>query len=305
MRIKTRILGTLFDRHYAAKGYALLESLRTAHATRQFTQMTVLALDDWTSDKLTHDPPFPMIEVLKLPDFEKGTTLPLLRASRSWKEYCWTLASQLAWRLMKTGSCDQVTYLDSDLYFFRKDLSPIFATIGEASVAAVPHRFDERHSAYAANGRYNVSWVSFRRDPEGEKALSDWAELVLAHCSQDNGPHGLGDQGYLDRWPATLSRFREIGHPGMGLGPWSLEDMDIATGPHGPTVDGLPLHFYHFHEFAEEGLGLRLTHYPLARIEIDAIYRPYIQAYMQAKKRIDPDAAARLDGTRWIWRARP
>lgn len=304
MRIKTRSLGTLFDRSYAAKGYALLESLQAAHAARQFSKMTVLALDDWAFDLLRKDPPFP-IEVVSLGDFEKGTGLPELRKARSWKEYCWTLASQLAERLLADSGVDQVTYLDSDLFFFRKDLSEIFALIGEASAAAVPHRFDEKHAAYAANGRYNVSWVSFRKDPEGEAAAALWASQVREHCSAENGPKGLGDQGYLDRWPATLARFREIGHPGMGLGPWSLEDVDIAPGKDGPTVDGLPVYFYHFHEFKEEGLGLRLTHYPLTRIEIDALYRPYIEAYVKAKKRIDPEAASRLDGTRWIWRARP
>jgi hypothetical protein len=302
VRIKKRLLGTLFDRTYAAKGFAMLASLAPSVA-RHGLRISVLALDDWTAKRLEEDPPVPDLGLLTLSEFEKGTALPGIRARRSWREYCWTLASQLSERLLAERGADQVVYLDSDLYFFA-DPGPVFAMAGEASVAAVPHRFDETHAAYAANGRYNVGWVSFRNDREGQSALTTWSRNVREWCSSENGPFGLGDQGYLDAWPKTYARFRELGHPGIGLGPWSLEDVDVAAGSDGPTVDGLPLFFYHFHEFSEEGRGFRLTNYPLSETEVKVVYRPYVEAYLAARKRQDPQAAGLLDPTRLLYRRR-
>lgn len=300
MRIKTRRLGTLFDRKYAAKGFAMLQSL-APWVARYGLEVTVLALDEWTSRRFGMEAFMPRLRVIGLAEFEKATVLPDLRATRTWKEYCWTLASQLSERLLSEGGADQVVYLDSDIFFFA-DPSPVFAMTGEASVAAVPHRFDEAHAAYAANGRYNVGWVSFRNDPEGRTAVTEWAKNVREHCSSENGPHGLGDQGYLDLWPRNYARFRELGHPGIGLGPWSLEDIDVCAGPGGPTADGLPLFFYHFHEFSEEGLGFRLTNYPLSEVEVEVLYRPYVKAYLAARKRHDLGTA--LEETHLIYRRR-
>lgn len=303
MRVRKRTFGTLFDRKYAAKGYAMLESLRAPLAGDRF-DMVVLALDDWTASALRETPPGLPVRIVSLSEFEKNTILSDLREKRSWKEYCWTLASQLAERLMAEGQADQVTYLDSDLYFFRPDLGPVFSMIGEASVSAVPHRFDETHAAYAANGRYNVGWVSFRNDPEGRSALKTWAENVRENCSSESRLYGLGDQGYLDLWPRKYARFRELGHPGIGLGPWSLEDIDVSASQDGPTADGLPLFFYHFHEFSEEGRGFRLTNYPLSDVEVEVLYKPYVDAYVAQKKRHDPAAGDALVPARLIYRRR-
>lgn len=281
----------------------MLDSLGVSLGGRD-CDVVVLALDDWTAQTLRQKPPNLPIRIVPLAQFEKDTVLADLRERRSWKEFCWTLASQLSERMMFEGDADQVTYLDSDLFFFHRDLGPVFGMIGQASVAAVPHRFDETHAAYAVNGRYNVGWVTFRADAEGRIALRTWAENVRQRCSSEALPHGLGDQGYLDLWPRKYARFRELGHPGIGLGPWSLEDVDIAAGPDGPLVDGLPLFFYHFHEFSEEGRGFRLTNYPLSEREVEILYKPYVSAYLAARRRQDPETGALLDGGQLLYRNR-
>lgn len=300
VKVKNRVFATLFDRNYAAKGYAMLRSLEPYTLGRKM-DLVALALDEWTLNMLREKPPAAGLKALFLPDVEARMKLGPVRTSRTWREYCWTLASQLSEYLLDhRPEYDQVTYLDADLFFFSDPLVAL-RMIGEASVAAAPHRFDEAHAGYARNGRYNVGWVTFRRDPEGLAAAKDWARRVREHCSSENGSRGLGDQGYLDEWPLKYARFREIGHPGVDLGPWSLEDVEIGPGP---TVDGLPVISYHFHEFSEEGGCLRLTYYPLSGAEIAHLYQPYVREYMKARDFLGLTASSSPDESRLLWRPR-
>lgn len=296
VKVKKRLVATLFDRNYAAKGYAMLRSLEPYTLGRSI-DLRVLALDDWTWKALSEKPPACLLAT-RLGDLEAAMELSEIRKRRTWREYCWTLASQFSAYLLRLPGYDQVTYLDADLFFF-SDPQDAFRMIGEASVAAAPHRFDEAHAGYAKNGRYNVGWVTFRKDPEGVAAAEDWARSVRDHCSEQNGPHGLGDQGYLDGFPGKYARFREIGHPGVDLGPWSLQD--VAIGP-GPVVDELPVVCYHFHEFGEEREGIRLTFYPLSEAEVTHLYRPYVLEYEKMKNFLDIPAAQ--GGPRLLWTPR-
>src|SRR5262245_61539319 len=105
-----RQFATLFDKNYFIKGMLLYESL-LKHSSQPFT-LHVLALDRWTEEAL-REANLKNIEIVPLDVFELQLRLLEVRESRSWKEYCWTLASQFLEDVLR--GYREVTYLDADL----------------------------------------------------------------------------------------------------------------------------------------------------------------------------------------------
>lgn len=235
---------TLFDRNYMTKGVAMLTSLATncpgAH-------VFVLCMDDLTYELLGQIN-FAHVELIRLSDVEDASLLAV-KPTRGVAEYCWTLTPCLPWHIFKTRpTVKQLTYLDADLLFF-SDTYPLFEEIGDASIAIVEHRFIPRLAPSAVNGRFNVEWVTFRRDEQGLACLRRWREQCIEWCFNRLEDGRMGDQKYLDEWPDRYSSVCILQHLGAGLAPWNYANYEIQSSSNGIMVDGFPLIFYHFHQF--------------------------------------------------------
>ncbi len=265
---------TVFDSAYLARGLALYESLKK-HSSDAF-RLWVLPLDAdcaLTLESLKLDSIF----IVDLPDFEFDQRLSEVKKQRTNQEYAWTCASVLAEWLIEESlwpAIEEITYLDADLMFF-SDPEQVFAEIGDRSIAAIPHRFDS--PKIETNGRFNVSWVTFKGEV-GKQCLSRWAAQCREWCFYRTEPGRFGDQKYLDEWPKLYGdAFCEIQNIGAGLAPWNLGQYNLTAGP---KVDGVPVVFYHFHEYDH---GKRLTNYKIRVKDEVLIYKPYIDAYERAK----------------------
>jgi hypothetical protein len=279
---------TLFDKNYLAKGLAMIESLKR-HSSEEFT-VHVLALDSETFDVLCAQSELPEIAVISLKIFEEELGLQRVRASRTWTEYCWTLASVLTDCLLESGDMDAITYLDADLFFFSNP-KVVFDEIGSRSIGIIPHRLIPSKRHLEANGKFNVGWVTFRNTEVGRECLRRWAQQCRERCS---ATVGCGDQKYLDEWPDRYgAEVCIVENIGANVAPWNLGNYIVS---HGPRVDGVPVCFYHFHEFTETKDGaIRLTNYELRQRDIKLIYEPYIDAYKAAKERIKHASASVFD----------
>lgn len=275
---------TLFDSAYATKGTLMLHSL--AEVSGGQYECVVIALDDHVAAMR-----LPHATVVPYRDLEAAVPeLAEVRRTRTHREWCWTLASAaLRWRLGQVAPDEVVTYLDADLAFF-SDPAAAFAELGDRSIGIVPHRFAPIYQHYEpTSGRFNVSWVSLRRDAVGTACAEEWSRQVLAHCAEDD----CGDQRYLDAWPAQYGdNLHVFQSPGMGVAPWNVFAYEIGEGP---TVDGQPVVFYHYHELQEttepaHGFerrgnalfldGFRLTlGYPLRPVDVETFYRRYCADY--------------------------
>jgi hypothetical protein len=201
-------------------------------------------------------------------------------------EYCWTLTPCLAWHVLQHDrAIDAITYLDADLYFYSA-VEPLFAEIGDASVAIIEHRFTPRLQHLEVNGRFCVEWVGFRRDSEGMACLERWRAQCLEWCFARLEDGRMGDQKYLDAWPRDYRSVHVLQHEGAGLAPWNFDRYRFGRQGDGAfTVDGVPLLFYHFHQFQllEGGRFDRLSEsYIAARREPDAVYTAYEDALREA-----------------------
>ncbi len=248
------------------------------HSVEPFT-LHILAMDMetfWLLSEMKLD----NVEVIPMESFEKVLNMPAVRKSRSWTEYCWTCASSLMEYLLPT--CDALTYLDADLFFFSNP-APIFAQIGDRSIAITPHRLPENSQKprLEKNGKYNVGFVYFKNDEAGRSCLSKWAARVRHKCSIDEG---CGDQVYLDSFEDDYGdAIAVLGH-GINTGPWNLMAYDDVMQYDGQVFLGRdPLYCYHFHEYLH---GSRLTNYPLRDRDKELIYAPYIKAINRAESRV-------------------
>ena len=60
----------------------------------------------------------------------------------------------------------------------------------------------------------------------------------------------MGDQKYLDSWPADFGAVHILQHVGGGVAPWNFGQYEFRKNGDGLIlVDGVPLIFYHFHQF--------------------------------------------------------
>lgn len=272
--ISSRHFCTLFDSGYLFKGVAMLRSL-ARHCPQ--AQVWVLCMDAQA---------FELLGRLQLPgvhrialDTLETPELRAAKASRGVAEYCWTLSPWLPWHVLQHNpQVDAITYLDADTFFF-SDPAPIYAEIGDAPVAIMEHRFIPRLQDQLVKGRFCVEWVTFRRNAEGLRCLDRWRLQCLEWCYYRLEGDRYGDQKYLDAWPALVPGLCIIGHPGAGLAPFNYANYRHGVGPDGvPTVDGLPVIFYHFHQFQllSNGSVDRLSaFYTVEMPEPDAVYSAY------------------------------
>lgn len=236
---------TLFDSNYLLKGVAMLRTLKQNCSD---AHVHVLCMDEQTRE-LLEQMDLPYVSCLSLSEIEDEALLAV-KSGRSMAEYCWTLSPCLPWYVLQNNpEIDAITYLDADLYFY-SPLQPLFDEIGCASIIIIEHRFPSALKHLEVNGRFCVEWVGFRRDEQGLACLAHWREQCIEWCFHRLEKDRMGDQKYLDQWPATYSGLHILQHPGGGVAPWNYSQYGFGQDDHGfITVDGMPLIFYHFHQF--------------------------------------------------------
>lgn len=285
---------TLFDRNYLYKGAVMLRSLARQSPG---AKTHVLCLDDTTRDLLQRLA-IPGVATLALADVETSEVLEAKR-TRSIAEYCWTLSSVLLWHVMQRNpNIDLLTYLDADLMFF-SSVEPIFTEMGDASILAVEHRYPPQSKHFEMYGKFNVQWVTFRRDRDGLTCLESWRAQCLEWCFAriENGKHG--DQKYLEAWPGDYPRsFHSLQHVGAGLGPWNYINYCVALRDERFWVDDVELIFYHFHQFqilAGGGFNYFSTKYFEGAPPPEHLYQRYwseLREVIDAVHEIDPEFQA-------------
>jgi hypothetical protein len=281
---KVRDFCCYFDHRYFDKGVALYQSLM-AHCPG--ARLWVLCLSDECHRALSALQ-LPKLKLVPMVDFEAGNpALAAARINRTLIEYYFTCtASFMAWVFQRDPSVQVLTYLDSDLLFFSNP-EPIFQTFQGYSTLIIPHRFPARLIDKERYGKYNVGWLSFRRDVDGLACLNWWRDRCLEWCYDRLEDDRFADQKYLDRFPELFSGVLVLNHPGANLAPWNLATHMLERKDGHLLVDRAPLVFFHFHQFRQLAPFLwdtnnRANGAPCLPFMNSLLYRPYIRALAQA-----------------------
>jgi hypothetical protein len=239
---------TYFDQNYLARGIALAESLRR-HCPR--FRLWALCMDDRSYQALV-ELDLPNVRPISLAAFEADDAeLLRAKANRSIVEYYFTCTPCLPlFVFAQTPEIELLTYLDADLFFFSNP-ARVFAEIRMHSIAIIEHRFPSNLKGFEAAGRYNVGWLSFRRDEQGLACLQSWRQQCLEWCHDYPDAGRYGDQKYLDDWPNRYRGVVVLQHKGANVAPWNLANYRVSSHDGGVWVDDQPLIFYHFHGLSE------------------------------------------------------
>lgn len=280
-------LCTYFDVHFLPRGLALYDSL-----VRHWpdVELWTLCLDD-ASAELLRRLALPRVQLVTLADLERyDPSLPAVRDTRSRLGYFFTCTPILPrYVLAQAPDAAAVFYLDADLFFF-SDPRPVLEELATGSILIHEHSAAMRAHPH---GTFNVGLVGFRRDEQGLACLDLWRQRCLEWCDEWEGPEGrFGDQKYLEEWPGRFSRCVIARAPGIGCGPWNLDERRLdATRDGRLQVDGEPLVFYHFHGvrgLGPDALGIAYATFDraIAPAVRSAIYAPYVRAVHDAARRV-------------------
>jgi len=271
---------TYLDSNYLARGLLLYRSLLIY--SPKFT-LFILCLNErakLTLDKLK----LRGVIVISLADFEKGDTA-LLKAkqNRSLIEYYFSSTSSLLLYVLNMHpEVDLITYLDADMYFF-SDIGPVFKEIAGHSIAIVEHRFSPNIRERVKYGKYNVGWLSFRRDSNGLACLHWWRARCLEWCYDRLEDGKFADQKYLDVWPERFLNLIVLHNKGLNVAPWNLANYKFTYRDRKVWVDEQPLILFHFHGIKKVigpiyDTGLDAYKVKLENTLREYVFKPYLTA---------------------------
>jgi len=287
-----RVYCAYFDHNYLSRGLALYHSLQR-HAPG--SRLWVLCLSERCFEILEKSA-LAFLQPVRLSDFEAADpATAATRTSRKPLEYYFTCTP--GWMLyvaQREPSADWVTYLDGDLYFFASP-EPIYAELGHAAAAIIPHRFTPRLQKLLRYGTYNVGWVGARNDERGLAILRWWRERCIEWCFDYVDGDRFADQGYLDQFPVRFADVAIVDHPGANLAPWNVGAHAIGRQGDRVLIDGrAPLIFFHF-QGLRRAWGCfvfnshRVHRAPLTRAVREHVYRPYVDEMLRIEAAIGPE----------------
>jgi hypothetical protein len=278
---------TLFDRRYATRGLVMLESLERFR--RPGDEIVVLALDAEARGLVERlgKGRWRAVSIDDLQDRE----LTELRPVRPEREFCWTCTPAFsAWMVRRAQEGDIVVYLDADLMFFDDPRKLLAELESGGSVLIHEHRFSPDRASYEpSSGRFNVGFVGFNVGPEGRACAERWRAQTIERCELDPDNGYCGDQGYLNEWPTRYPHARVMRNIGGGVAPWNVNQYAVGNDGEVPTVDRVPVVFFHYHAFKtlfNVGLGVVAAEpaygYEFSTDVIRAFFRPYVRQLRKA-----------------------
>ena len=239
-------------------------------------------MDNYTFDYLSKMK-LSNVKLYKIQDLEFNIEgLKTAKKNRNKVEYFFTCSPAICKNvLIKNPNISSITYLDSDLYFFSSP-KVIFDEIKDCSVAIVEHRFHWITKRQIKYGRFNVGWVTFRNDIEGNSCLDLWLKDCINWCYQKVEKDRYGDQKYLDRWPKLFKNLKVIENVGANAAIWNVKNYKWSLNDNKILLNNTPLVFYHFaniHQIDENKFNTNLSRVlkPLKGVLRDNVYKVYLK----------------------------
>ena len=211
-------------------------------------------------------------------------TLNKIKENRSLVEFYFTCSPFICrYTLDMYPKCTYNTYLDADIYFFG-NVDIIYEEISNNSILIFKHNFYGYGKKFLKYGNYNVGWITFKNNFDGNECLNNWKNNCNDWCFDyyDNIGDRFADQKYLDKWDALYDSVKISNNIATNIGPWSIGQYKISkTNQKIIYINNHQLIFYHFASFKNVFGNIYTTNIssyfsrPNSIIKND-IYLPYI-----------------------------
>jgi hypothetical protein len=196
-------------------------------------------------------------------------------------QFCWACQPLICQFVLDRFGVDMVTYLEADSLFFSNP-EVLFDELGEKSVTLSPHNYTPEFDRSATSGIFCTQFNAFKNNGAGRAVLDYWKACCFTYSKEK--PQLYPGQFSLNDWPERFDCVRILRHPGAGVAPWNIQRFKFEMINGVPTVDGLPIVFYHFHAYGRYGNGAHeLGQYPLKKGVVDAIYGAYVMELKRAE----------------------
>jgi hypothetical protein len=287
----SRAFCTLFDKNYLFQGIALHRSLMRHAGDFKLYALCMDASAYQLLTKMRSDTLIPIsVDELMTPEVSS------VRARTTHGQFCWVCQPLICRFILDRFEPDMVTYLESDSMFF-SDPVVLFEELGAKSVSVVPHNYSAEFDNSADAGRFCVQFNAFRNNPAARRVLAHWTDSCFKY--DKTAPHSYPGQTSLDDWPARFDCVAVIGHRGAGVAPWNVRGYELRADGAAPRVDGVPVVFYHYHQYGRlKSGGYELGGYPMSTEVVECFYRPYIAELEEAERvvrSIDPKFSFRRE----------
>jgi hypothetical protein len=274
--MKRRFFCTLFDKNYKYHAELLYNSLKKQHNN---FKVFFFCFDELA---LQHISSFDESSAIAISSTDLECAYPKLleaKQNRNLIEYYFTCTAAICKYVFEHyDEVDEIVYLDADLYFFDSP-EVIFNEIGTKSISIIPHRFNFLNYARNIYGRFNVGWVSFKRDSNGIECLNTWFSDCLNWCYDRLTLKSYADQKYLNYWPNNFE-VCIIKNIGANAAPWNIGNYKVSKFNNRLYINNKPLVFYHFASIKKIGDSYYTTcssyFHMLNKIVREEIYKVYL-----------------------------
>ena len=233
---RLRVMATSFLDHHPGAGVA------------------VLLVDDVHGDVDAADEPFDVVRPADL-DLE-AEEFHRMATYYDVLELCTSLKPWLFRHLLRRDPASPVIYLDPDIRIYAP-LTEIGLLARRHGIVLTPHvttpmprdgkLIDE--DAILGSGIYNLGFIALTDD--AQPFLDFWMERLRRDCRIDKRSQRFVDQRWVDLVPGLFD-CHILRDPSYNVAYWNLDQRRLGGGPGRYTVEGGPLHFFHFSGFDPE-----------------------------------------------------
>lgn len=254
---------TLFNYNYLPQGLALINSLKKKIKCK----IWVICLDEKIYNFLK-EINLQNIELIKLSEIEKKMKISNSK-NRKFHEYCWLLTPiSIKYILEKFNNLDSITYVDADVYFFKKlDEILIEFELSGKDIFIQEHGFHKKYKEKIKNGKFCVQFLTFKNNFSAKLILNEWLNMCVDSTSIDYKKGIIGDQKYFDdlymKYSNNFCISKKLSY---FQAPWTLNRFKTSD-----------VGMYHFHSLRVNKSGVKLySGYDLNKEIIQNIYLPYL-----------------------------
>jgi len=239
---------TIIARNYLPQARVLATSFRELHPG---APITVLVIDDLYAEVDPAGEPFDVVrpDDLGLDPGEFHRMAMIYDVT----ELATSLKPWLLRYLLRPDAARAVVYLDPDIRVYGR-LDEVFRLAERHGIVLTPHviapiprdgKLTDEDTILRA-GMYNLGFIAVGR--QAQPFLDFWMERLRRDCRVDPLSNRFVDQRWVDFVP-SLFDCHILRDPTYNVAYWNLDQRELRWTDGGYTVDGLPLHFFHFSAF--------------------------------------------------------
>ncbi len=155
--------------------------------------------------------------------------------------------------LFRSCAVNKLLYLDPDIQIL-DSLKALGTALDDSNVLLTPHLTtpmpnDNAHPTdhdILQAGTYNLGFLGLRDSDTSRQLLDWWCDKLYHECVVAFDKNLFVDQRWIDLVPGLFDGVTIWRHPGYNIAYWNLHERHVTVKNETVSVNGAPVHFFHF-----------------------------------------------------------